>query len=67
MFQIHANEEKSILYLKCEENTAQPLHTSKGIDWDDIKPEYCRWLYTALTRAKKQVYLINFKEEYFME
>ena len=58
---------------------ALTCHKSQGGQWDcvfidagylnedDINPEYFRWLYTALTRAKKQVYLINFKEEYFME
>jgi len=32
---------------------------------DKIDPEFLRWLYTAITRATKQVYLINFKEEFF--
>jgi exodeoxyribonuclease-5 len=26
-----------------------------------------RWLYTALTRASEKVYLVNFKEEWFIE
>lgn len=58
---------------------ALTCHKSQGGQWDcvfidagylsedDINPEYFRWLYTALTRAKKQVYLINFKEEYFLD
>ena len=32
---------------------------------DKIDPEFLRWLYTAVTRATRQVYLINFKEEFF--
>ena len=58
---------------------ALTCHKSQGGQWDcvfidagylskdDINPEYFRWLYPALTRAKKQVYLINFKEEYFLD
>ena len=53
-------------------------HKSQGGQWKTIfieqpylpdgpSKEYFRWLYTALTRAKKQVYLINFKEEYFLD
>lgn len=26
---------------------------------------YLRWLYTAITRAKEKVYLINFSEDFF--
>lgn len=50
-------------------------HKSQGgqwacvfIDYSFIKVvdiEYIRWLYTALTRATKKVYLINFPDEYF--
>lgn len=51
-------------------------HKSQGGQWDIVfieKPylpngideNYLRWLYTALTRATKRVYLINFKEDDF--
>lgn len=52
-------------------------HKSQGGQWDsvfidpgflnedDINESYYRWLYTAITRAKKQVYLVNFNEKYF--
>lgn len=51
-------------------------HKSQGGQWDVIfieKPylpngadeEYYRWLYTALTRSTKKVYLLNFKDEDF--
>ena len=32
---------------------------------DKIDPEFLQWLYTAITRATQQVYLINFKDEFF--
>ena len=31
---------------------------------DGLDKEYLRWLYTALTRATRKVYLINFKDEF---
>ncbi|WP_172917875.1 ATP-dependent DNA helicase [Capnocytophaga canis] len=51
-------------------------HKSQGGQWNVIfieKPylpngtdeEYYRWLYTALTRSTKKVYLLNFKDEDF--
>ncbi|WP_392419361.1 ATP-dependent RecD-like DNA helicase [Capnocytophaga canis] len=51
-------------------------HKSQGGQWDVIfieKPylpngadeDYYRWLYTALTRSTKKVYLLNFKDEDF--
>lgn len=53
-------------------------HKSQGGQWntvfieqpylpDGINKDYVRWLYTAITRAKDKLYLIGFKEEYFME
>lgn len=30
-----------------------------------INVEYCRWLYTALTRATEKLYLVNFNENFF--
>lgn len=56
---------------------AVTCHKSQGGQWDsvfidpgylneeDINESYYRWLYTAITRAKKQVYLVNFNEKYF--
>ena len=56
---------------------AVTCHKSQGGQWDVvfveqgylseemINAEYVRWLYTAVTRAKKQLYLVNFNEELF--
>ena len=53
-------------------------HKSQGGQWntvfiekpylsDGIDRDYIRWLYTAMTRAKNQLYLIGFKDEDFEE
>ena len=53
-------------------------HKSQGGQWntvfieqpylpDGVSKEYLRWLYTAVTRAKKQLYLIGFKIDFFVD
>ena len=53
-------------------------HKSQGGQWDTVFVEhpylpngvdkdYLRWLYTAVTRAKNKLYLIGFKNEFFVE
>lgn len=53
-------------------------HKSQGGQWDTvfveqpylpngISKEYLRWLYTAVTRAKEKLYLIGFKDDFFVE
>ena len=37
-------------------------HKSQGVD-----KEYLRWLYTALTRARERLYLIGFKNDFFVD
>ncbi len=57
---------------------AMTCHKAQGGQWDtvfieqpfvrdQIDKEYLRWLYTACTRAKKQVYLIGFKNSFFTD
>lgn len=51
-------------------------HKSQGGQWDcvfidnpfwqgELTVDDLKWLYTALTRAVRKVYLVNFKDEYF--
>ncbi|MFS4467735.1 ATP-dependent DNA helicase [Maribacter sp. 2210JD10-5] len=53
-------------------------HKSQGGQWNTVfveQPylpngpdrEYLRWLYTAVTRAKQKLYLIGFKDDFFVE
>ncbi|OAB78972.1 ATP-dependent DNA helicase [Cochleicola gelatinilyticus] len=53
-------------------------HKSQGGQWNTvfveqpylpngIDKEYLRWLYTAITRAKEKLYLIGFKNEFFVD
>jgi len=53
-------------------------HKSQGGQWktifieqpylpEGINRDYVRWLYTAVTRAKERLYLIGFKDEFFVE
>lgn len=56
---------------------ALTVHKSQGGQWDivfvdqgyltddKVDTEWYRWLYTAITRGKKQVFLLNFKESFF--
>ncbi len=56
---------------------AMTCHKSQGGQWDTVfieqpylpegpSVEYLRWLYTAVTRAQKKLYLIGFKDDYFL-
>ena len=53
-------------------------HKSQGGQWNTVfveqpylpngvTKEYLRWLYTAVTRAKENLYLIGFKDDFFVE
>lgn len=53
-------------------------HKSQGGQWENVfveqpylpdgpNKDYLRWLYTAVTRAKNKLYLIGFKDDFFLE
>ncbi|WP_222983804.1 ATP-dependent DNA helicase [Flagellimonas meishanensis] len=53
-------------------------HKSQGGQWDTVFVEqpylpngvdkdYLRWLYTAVTRAQRRLYLIGFKDDFFLD
>tara|TARA_B110001450_G_scaffold25897_1_gene22829 strand:- start:556 stop:1587 length:1032 start_codon:yes stop_codon:yes gene_type:complete len=57
---------------------AMTCHKSQGGQWktvfieqpylpDGVSKEYFRWLYTAITRAQEKLYLIGFKDDFFIE
>ena len=58
---------------------ALTCHKTQGGQWNNVFVEApylpeenslvlsdMRWLYTALTRASEKVYLVNFKDEWFL-
>ncbi len=57
---------------------AMTCHKSQGGQWnavfidqgyikeDDLSHEYVRWLYTAMTRATDQLFLVNFSPKFFV-
>ena len=62
--------------LQVKYSYAITCHKSQGGQWKKVFVEqpylpdgpsvvYFRWLYTAITRAKEQLYLIGFGKEYF--
>jgi len=72
---IKANPYFNALHVKF--SYAMTCHKTQGGQWPNvfvdkgfikdntIDVEYLRWLYTATTRATKNLYLIGFEEEYF--
>ena len=57
---------------------AMTCHKSQGGQWktvfiehpylpDGVSKEYFRWLYTAITRAQEKLYLIGFKDDFFVD
>lgn len=56
---------------------AVTCHKAQGGQWEDVyidlgyvtedmlNKEYMQWLYTALTRSTKRVYIVNFPEKFF--
>lgn len=71
---IREDEYYNALQLKYAQ--AVTCHKSQGGQWDCVfidcpfwedflSEDDKKWMYTALTRATKQVYLVNFKDKYF--
>ena len=70
-------EDKYFNALQLKYADAITCHKSQGGQWDCVfvdcpfwqdqfSSDDLKWLYTAITRAVKQVYLVNFKESYFV-
>ena len=70
-------EDKYLNALQVKFSYAITCHKSQGGQWENVfidlgyfKKEmldlgYLRWLYTAITRASKKLFLINFKKDFF--
>ena len=68
-------EDKYFNALQIKYATAITCHKSQGGQWDCVfidnpfwqEPtlDDLKWLYTAITRGVKKVYLVNFKDEFF--
>ncbi len=70
-------EDKYLNALQVKFSYAITCHKSQGGQWENVfvdlgyfKNEmldlgYLRWLYTAITRASKKLFLINFKKDFF--
>ncbi len=69
-------EDKYFNALQIKYATALTAHKAQGGQWDcvfidnpfwkEIEVEDLKWLYTAMTRAVKKIYFVNFKDEYFI-
>jgi len=70
-------EDKYYNALQLKYANAITCHKSQGGQWkcvfvdnpfwqEELTVDDLKWLYTALTRAVEKVYLVNFKDEYFM-
>ena len=71
-------EDKYLNALQLKYAYAITCHKSQGGQWkcvfidnpfwqEDFTEDDFRWLYTAITRGVEKVYLVNFKDEYFVE
>tara|TARA_R110002020_G_scaffold454448_6_gene670207 strand:+ start:131741 stop:133171 length:1431 start_codon:yes stop_codon:yes gene_type:complete len=75
---LKVKENKFFNALQVKFSYAITCHKSQGGQWETIFVEqpylpngmdkdYLRWLYTAVTRARKKLYLIGFKNDMFIE
>lgn len=72
-------EDKYFNALQVKFSKAITCHKAQGGDWhtafilnevqasEAINQDYFRWLYTAITRAREQIFLVNFSEEFFID
>ena len=71
-------ENKYFNALQVKFSYALTAHKSQGGQWKNVfveqpyqldltEPEQLRWLYTAFTRAQKKLYLIGFRDDFFIE
>ena len=71
-------EDKYYNALQLKYANAVTCHKSQGGQWkcvfidnpfwqEELTVDDLKWLYTAITRAAEKVYLVNFKDELFME
>ncbi|HNX44498.1 MAG TPA: AAA family ATPase [Bacteroidales bacterium] len=75
MAEVRKNQHFNALQVK--HANALTCHKTQGGQWDAVfidkgyltndmlNDEYLRWLYTAVTRAAKILYLVNFEEKFF--
>lgn len=70
-------EDKYFNALQLKYANAVTCHKSQGGQWrcvfidnpfwqDELLPDDVKWLYTALTRSTEKVYLVNFKDSFFL-
>ena len=70
-------EDKYLNAVQVKYAYALTCHKSQGGQWDavfvdqgylpedKIDSEFCRWLYTAITRSKSELFLVNFDQQFF--
>lgn len=74
---ISIKQNKYFNALQVKFSYAITCHKSQGGQWDTVfveqpylpngmDKEYARWLYTAITRAKEKLYLLGFKDDFFI-
>ncbi len=70
-------EDKYFNALQLKYANAVTCHKSQGGQWkcvfidnpfwkEELLPDDLKWLYTAITRSTEKVYLVNFKDEFFI-
>lgn len=70
-------EDRYFNALQLKYANAITCHKSQGGQWkcvfidnpfwrDELSPDDLKWLYTALTRSSEKVYLVNFKDSFFV-